>query len=129
MYENVIIKNRDFRRVIFKKKTVILNFYIKENLIQGKFYRRTRLVTCSTCKIRLVAPSTCLITRSTHGTRLPTGSTCSSIRSTCLPIRSTRLYTCNILSVHFSTCSTIYQSFDDWLILIFVNRELEIVLN
>ena len=51
---NIIITNRDFPEVVFKKKTVILDSYIKEDIRLGNYYRRTRLVTCSTCKTRLV---------------------------------------------------------------------------
>ena len=60
---NIIITNRDFPEVVFKKKTVILDSQIKENISQGNYYRRTRLVTCITSKTRLVTHSTRLITR------------------------------------------------------------------
>ena len=52
---------------------------LNRNLVQFNYYRRTRFVTGSTCKTRMV----------THSTRLTT-------RSTCLPTRSTRVYS----SVH-----------------------------
>ena len=32
LQENIISSNRDFPTVVFKKKTVILGFYIKENI-------------------------------------------------------------------------------------------------
>ena len=48
---NAIIANWDFRKVVFKKKTLISDSYIKESLLQGNLYRRTRLVTRSTCKV------------------------------------------------------------------------------
>ena len=48
---NVIVTNRDFRKVVFKRKTVILDSYIKKDLVLGNFYRRNRLVTRSTCTI------------------------------------------------------------------------------
>ena len=38
-----------FGKVVFKRRTVILDSYIKEDLVQSNFYRRTRLVTRSTC--------------------------------------------------------------------------------
>ena len=73
----------------------------KEDLVQGNFYRKTRLVTRTTCTTRLVTRSTLLITRSTCLPTLHTGLSTSSI---CLSTRSAH---------HF---------------LIFVNRELAIVL-
>ena len=72
---NIIITNRDFPEVVFKKKTVILDSQVKENISQGNYYRRTCLVTCITSKTRLVTHSTRLITRSTCSTRLPSRST------------------------------------------------------
>ena len=87
MQVNIIVTNRDFLKVIFKEKTVILDSsYINETLVQGNYYRRTHHVTRSTCKTSLV----------THSTRLTT-------RSTRLSIRSTRLSTC---SARFSTRNT-----------------------
>ena len=99
---NIIITNRDFPEVFFKKKTVILDSQIKEDVSQGNYYRRTRLVTCSTSKTRLVTHSTHLITPSTRSTRLPTRST----RSTRLPTRSTRMTTGSTHNTCFSTRST-----------------------
>ena len=63
--------------------------HIKEDLVQGNYYRRTRLVTVNTCKTCLVTRSTRLTIRSTRSNRLPT-------RSTGLFTRSTRFST----SVH-----------------------------
>ena len=48
MQGNVIVTNRDFRIVVFKKVTVILDSYVKDNLVQGNFYPRIRFVTRST---------------------------------------------------------------------------------
>ena len=42
---NVIVTNRDFRKVVFIRKTVISDSNIKEDLVHGNFYRRNRLVT------------------------------------------------------------------------------------
>ena len=72
-----------FWKVVFKKKTVILYLCIKDDIVQGIYFRRTRLVTRSTCTTRLV----------THSTHLSNG-------NACLPSRSTRL------PVYFSICST-----------------------
>ena len=125
MQGNVIITNRNFWKAVFKKKTVYLDSYIKEDLVQGTFYRRTSLVTLSTrfttrsnLSTRLTMHSTgwstrgtCLPNRSTHvsfrSTRLFT-------RSTHLPISSTSLSTRSICLSTCSTCSsTIFWSFDD----------------
>ena len=76
---NIIITNRDFPKAVLKKKTVILDSQIKEDISQGNYYRRTCLVTCSTSKTCLVTHSTCLTSRST---RLPTRSTRMTTRST-----------------------------------------------
>ena len=110
----------DFRKVISKKKTVILDYCNKEDLVHGNFYRRTHLVNCSTSTICLVTLSTRLTTRSTCNTRLPicstgfsTHSTCLSTRSTPLSTRSTRLSTRSVCLSTFSTRSTICHSFDD----------------
>ena len=101
---NIIITSRDFPEVVFKKKTVILDSQIKEDISQGNYYRRTRLVTCSTSKTRLVTHSTCLTTRST---RLSTRSTRLSTRSTRLSTRSTRFSTRSTrLSIRLSIRST-----------------------
>ena len=120
MQGNVIITNRDFCKVVFKNKTVILGSYFKEALVQVNFYRKTRLVTRSTFTIRLVTCSTGLTTRSTGSTRLPTRSTGLTTRSTCLSshsahlfIRSTPLSTGTICLSTCSTRSTICLSFDD----------------
>ena len=116
---NVIVTNRDFRKIVFKKKTVILDSYIKEDLVHGNFYGRNRLVTHSTCTIRRVTRSTRLTTLSTLSIPLPTHSTglstrgiCLSTRSTHLSIRSTHLPTRNICVSTCSTRSTICRSFD-----------------
>ena len=85
---NAIIANWDFRKVVFKKKTLISDSCIKESLLQGNLYRRTRLVTRSTCKVRLVT------------------------RSTGLSTRNTSLYTRSICLSTYSTRSTICRSFD-----------------
>ena len=77
-----IITNGDFQKVDFKKKTVILVSHIKEDLVQGDFYSRNRLVTRSTWTICLVTFNTRLTTRNTLSTRLPT---CSTGLSTCSP--------------------------------------------
>ena len=98
MQRNVIIAN--FRKVVFKKKTLISKSDIKEGLVEGNFNRRTRFVTRSTCTVRLVTRSFCLTTRSTG----------LATRSTCLTTYSTR--------------STIYRSFDDWLYLWTENSQL-----
>ena len=139
MQVNIIITIRDFPKVVFKKKTVISDSYIKEDLVHANYYRRTRLVTRSTCKTHLVTDKNRLTTRSTRSTRLFTRSTHFSTRSTRvstrsthlsirLSIRSTRLSTRRThlptrsicLSTH-STCSTIYRSFynSSWLSLNF----------
>ena len=55
---NVIVANRNFQKFIFKRKTVILKSYIKEDLAQDNFYRRTRLVARSANTIWLVSHST-----------------------------------------------------------------------
>ena len=91
---------------------------LKKTLVQGKYYRRNRLVTRSTCKIRLFTQSTrltvrgtrstCLLIRSTH---LSTRSTRLSTRSICLSIRGTRLSTRSICLYARSTHSTICRSF------------------
>ena len=107
---NIIITNRDFTKVFFKKKTAVLDSQIKEDISQGNYYRGTRLVTCITSKTRLVTHCTCLTTRSTRSTRLPTCSTHSTRFSTL----STRLSTCSTrfstrsthLSIRLSICST-----------------------
>ena len=104
MQGNVNVTNRDFRKVIFKRKTVILDSYIKEDLVQGKFYRRTRLVTRRACTIWLVTCSTRLTTLSTRSTRLPTNSTGLSNRSTHLSTRSTRLSIRSICLTTRSIC-------------------------
>lgn len=76
--------------------------------MQGNYYRRTHLVTRSTCATNLVTLSTLLTSRSIRGTRLPTHSTRLFTRSThlftrsnrlsiCMPIRSTRLSTCVVV--------------------------------
>ena len=96
---NIIITNRDFLEVVFKKKSVILESQIKEDISQGNYYHRTRLVTCIISKTRLVTRSTHLTTRSARSTRMTTRSTHSTRFST----RSTRLSTC---STRFSTRST-----------------------
>ena len=125
---NIIITNRVFPKVVFKKKTIFLDFYIKQDISQGSYYRRTRLVTCSTCKTRLVTRSTRLTTRSTRSTCLPTRGTHStrfstsstrlsirlSIRSTRLSTASTGLFTHNICLSTRSTCSTICWFFYNW---------------
>ena len=113
--------NRDFEKDVFKMKTVILDSYINEDLVQVNFYCRTRLIASSTCKIRLVTRNTRLATRSTclpirstgfstrstclstHSTHLSTRSTCPSTRSTRLFTRSTNLST---RSICLSTCRT-----------------------
>ena len=128
MQVNIIITNRDFPKVVFKKKTVILDCYIKEDLLQDNYYRWTRLVTRGTWKTCLVTHSTRLTTRSTRlsfrSTRLSTRNfvfstrstcpvICLSIRSTPLSTRSIRLSTCSIcLSTH-CTQSSICQSTAD----------------
>ena len=135
MQVNIIITNRVFPKVVFKKKTIFLDFYIKEDISQGSYYRRNRLVTCSTCKTGLVTHSSRLTTRSTRSICLPTRSTCKttrsthntrfftsstglsirlSIRSTRLSTGSTRLFTRNICLSTRSTCSTICWSFYNW---------------
>ena len=125
---NIIITNRVFPKVVFKKKTIFLDFYIKQDISQGSYYRRTRLITCSTCKTRLVTHSTRLTTRSTRSTCLPTRGTHStrfstsstrlsirlSIRSTRLSTASTGLFTHNICLSTRSTCSTICWFFYNW---------------
>ena len=73
MQGNVIITNKDIQKVIFKRKTAISDSYFKVDLVQGNFYRRTRLVTRSTR----------FSTRSTVSTRLPTRSTCLSTVLVC----------------------------------------------
>ena len=106
LQENITIANRDFPKVVLKKKTVILHSYIKQD--------RNRLVTRSTCKTCLVTHSTRLATRSTLSTRLSTRSTPLSTlstrlstRSTCFSTRSTRLsIRLLIRSTCFSTRST-----------------------
>ena len=72
MQVNIIIANRDFVKVAFKSKMVNLDSSctIKSPLVQGNLYRRTHLVTRSTCKTRLVTHSSCLNTRSTCSTVL-----------------------------------------------------------
>ena len=65
-----------FWKVVFKKKTVILDPCIKDDIMQGIYYRRTRLVTRSTCTTRLV----------THSTHLSNRNVCLSNCSTRLPI-------------------------------------------
>ena len=69
---NVIVANRNFQKFIFKSKTVILKSYIKEDLAQDNFYRRTRLVARSANTIWLVSHSTHLTIFSTVSTCLPT---------------------------------------------------------
>ena len=105
MQVNVIITYKDFRKVFFKKKTDILDSYLKRKC---SYYRRASLVTLSTWTTRLVTRSTrtsCLPTRST---RLSTGSTCLSIP---LPIHSSRLSIRSICLYTRSTHSTICLSF------------------
>ena len=106
---------------IFKGLLVVSNCIrpesgsLKRTLVQGKYHRRTRLVTHSPCTTRLVTRSICL---PTHSTRLPTRSTRLSTRSTRLTTRSTRLSirlsngstrlsSCSMCVSTRSTCSTI----------------------
>ena len=86
MQVNVIITNKDFPKVVFKKKTVILDSQLQRTLFHGNHYCRNRLVIRSICKTRLV----------THSTRLTTSSTgtvvlCLLTCSTHLSVRNTRL--------------------------------------
>ena len=62
---SVIITNKDFQKVVFWKKTVVLGSHIKGDLVQVNFYRRTRLINCSTRLTSRGTLSTCLLTRST----------------------------------------------------------------
>ena len=98
---------------------------LKRTLVQGNYYRKTRLVSCGTWKTRLVTHSTHLTTRSTRSTRLSTRSTRFSslstrlsihlsIRSTRLSTRSIRLSSCSICLFTRSNRSTICQSFYNW---------------
>ena len=88
-------------------------------LVKGNCYHRTRLITRITWKTRLVTQSTHFTTRSTYfsirSTRFSTRTTRLSIRlsvrSTCLPTRSSRLLTCSICLSTRSTRSTICRSF------------------
>ena len=97
---NVIIRSRDFSEVALKKKT------IRGTLVQGNYYRRTRFVTSSNCKTRLVTHSTCFTIRgtrlSTLSTRLSTRSTPLSTLSICLSTRSTRTTICRSFYNRFS---------------------------
>ena len=115
---NTTITNKDFSELVFKKKTVFLDSYIKEDISQSNYYRRIRLVTCSTCKTCLVTHSTHLTTRSTRSTRLSTHNTSMTTRSTHstrLSTRSTRLSIClsirNTRQSTRSTRTTICRSF------------------
>ena len=126
MQVNLIITNRNFPKVVLKKK---MSRPLKTTLVQGNYYLRTHLVTCRTCKNRLATHSTLLTTRSirfstrstrlsirstrffTRSTRFSTRSTGLSIR---LSIRSTRLSTRSICLSTRCTRSTICRSFYHW---------------
>ena len=108
-----------------RRKRFFQTLTLKRTLVQGNYYRRTHLVTRTTCKTRLIAQSTLLTTRSTGSTRLSTRSTRLSTRSTRLSTRSsrlstrstrfstrrTRLSTCSICPFTCSTWRTICLSF------------------
>ena len=89
---NIIITNMDFPKITLKRI-----------LVQDNYYRRTHLVSRSTCKIRLVTHSTLLTTRSTRSTCFSTRSTRPSIRffirGTHLSTSSTRLSTIIIIII------------------------------
>ena len=86
-----------FWKVVFKKKTIILDPCIKDDIMQGIYYRRTGLVTRSTSTTRLVTHSTHLsnrnVCRSNHSARLPIY---FSVCITCLPTNSICLSTSSI---------------------------------
>ena len=125
MQVNVIITYKDFRKVVFKKKTDILDSYLKRKC---SYYRRANLVTLSTWTTRLVTRSTCLTTRSTRTSRLPTRSTRLSTGSTCLSIplliHSSRLSIRSICLYTRSTHSTICLSFYNWSFVLLVFNDL-----
>ena len=92
-----------FRKSFSRIKRLFQTLTLKRKLVQGNYYRRTHLVTCNTCKTRLVTHSTLLTTRSTRSTHFSTRSTRLSTRSTRFSTCSTRLST---RSTRFSTRST-----------------------
>ena len=83
-------------------------------MVQGNYFRRTRLVTHSTCKTCLVTHSTHLTTSSTRTSRLSAPSTRSTCLSICLSTRNTHLSTRSICLSARSTCSTICRSLYNW---------------
>ena len=93
-----------------RRKRLFYAITLKRTLVQGNYYRRTRLVsTRSTCKARLVTHSTHLTTLSTRSTRLSTHNTrfCTrSAHSTRFSTRSARLSI--RLSIHSTRLSTQY---------------------
>ena len=107
MQVNIIMTNKDFPKVVFKKKTVASDSYIKKGISSGWLLLQTRLVPRSTCKTGLFTHSNHLSARntrlSTRNTRFSTPSTRFSDRSTHLSTRGTRL-----------TCSNICRSFHNW---------------
>ena len=94
MQVKVIIRNRDFRKVVFKKKLLFQILTLKRALVQSNCNRGTHNVNLSACTTRLVTRSTRLTTCSTRITCLPTRSAHLSTCSTRLSIRSARLFTC-----------------------------------
>ena len=47
---NIITPNRDFPKVVFWKKRLFWTLTLKMTLVEGNYYRRTRLVNRDTCK-------------------------------------------------------------------------------
>ena len=76
-----------------RRKLFFLVSYIKEYINTGQLFRRTHLVTRSTCTTRLVIRSTTFLT-------------IRSTRSTCLPTRSIRLST---RSTQSTNCRSYYN--------------------
>ena len=117
MQVNIIMTNKDFPKVVFKKKTVVSDSYIKKGISSGWLLLQTRLVPRSTCKTGLFTHSTCLTTRSTRSNHLSARNTRLSTRSTRFSTPSTRF---SDRSTHLSTrgtrltCSNICRSFHNW---------------
>ena len=73
-----------FRKSFSRIKRLFQTLTLKRKLVQGNYYRRTHLVTCNTCKTRLVTHSTLLTTRSTRSTRFsPVVLVCPLVVSVC----------------------------------------------
>ena len=122
MQVNAVITNKDFSKVVFKRKRLFQTLTLNRPLVQCNYCRRTRFVTRSSYKTCLVTHSIRLTTRSTHlptrSTRLSTRSNRFSTCSTNLFTRSTRLSirlsTRSICLSTRSTRSIICRSFYNW---------------